>query len=233
MASKAYEVVFWPANDAYRNDQSVISPAFKFITDAKAEAIFHGRQVEEPNLGAVVGAKNSVTLLVYQSLTRRSAAWNDIQDHKNLVADTVARPKVMKLLKATMAGGRAEMVHVNFTADPTPAFKASVTEFAFVKPNSPEDKLAVQDHIDRIVAWANDPSTVASGGARGSPVERPEEYLLVIGWPSVEAHVEALKTEVGDVVTRLRKQAVVKLRHVPLSSYTSLSSADANGRSRL
>ncbi|KAI0269753.1 hypothetical protein BC834DRAFT_569223 [Gloeopeniophorella convolvens] len=203
MADKSYEIAFWPASDAYRNDQSVGDPSVEYLRlNTKAEGIFHGLQSEEPNFNAVI-------------------AWNKIQDHKDLIDDTVKYPKLRELLKVTMAGGDIEMVHVNFTADPTPAFKAPVTEYVYITPNSPEDKSTVQGYIDRIAAWANDPSTVALGGARGSTVERPEEYVLVIGWPSIEAHTESLKSGAGEIVAKLGTLSTAKLRHTALSSYNA------------
>ncbi|KAI0269756.1 hypothetical protein BC834DRAFT_863201 [Gloeopeniophorella convolvens] len=201
MASKSYEFVFWPAGDGYRNDQSVSNPAFQFLKDHKAEAIFHGLQVEEPAFGLIV-------------------VWDKIQVHKDLMADAVEYPKLLNLLKPTMGGGDIDMSHVDFLIDPTPAFKAPITEIAFTSPKTPEDKEAVQARLEQIVSLANGPTKTAFGAAYGPVVEKPDTFVLVVGWDSVEAHLAAREAN-KELTGAAGKIANVKVRHVALSPYTA------------
>ncbi|KAI0043158.1 hypothetical protein FA95DRAFT_1563573 [Auriscalpium vulgare] len=102
--------------------------------------------------------------------------------------------------------GAASPVHVYFTADPMPAFSASVTEVIWVTPKAGDaNQAATLKTLNKILEFANNPPDSLIHASYGSVLEKAGTFCVVIGWSSFKVHVRpktypTIRNIIGDEV---------------------------------
>lgn len=119
------------------------------------------------------------------------AAWEDLEDHKRLMNDTEAYPRLGAAIGNffdVTAKGPQNMVHVRPTSDPFKAFEAPATEIAFFTPKAGTSKDTAEQLVDTlsktIIAAGSADGVVHS--AWGPVVEKENVIALFVGWTSVD-----------------------------------------------
>ncbi|KAI0056107.1 hypothetical protein BV25DRAFT_1921261 [Artomyces pyxidatus] len=196
--AKVFEIAYASASEAYKQEpEKTISPTLEILRKTEGLVdVFNGIQVEEPNFIAVLG-------------------WETLEAHQRMMDAKESYAVFMSALSASLApGSQVTMIHVSFTADPRPAFRAPVAELAWLTPKPGVAKAAVAAVLDKIVAYSNDASSPAVGGSYGSTHERPDIFVFTLGWPSVEAHLNAKKSApLGPIVEELGQLITVEMKH--------------------
>ncbi|KAF8428052.1 hypothetical protein L210DRAFT_3564460 [Boletus edulis BED1] len=170
------EILIFEASDGFRNDPGLVIPAFDVALKAKGvqSPVYYGKQIEEPSTWG------------YLILN-----WDEYESHKALI-DGPTYPDVIAGLKSSIGGSaRTEMYHVKF-ASPTIALEMPVTEVAILSLKAPENRAALVDILTKL-SEASEKRFVF-----GQTREDENKYVLIAGWPTVEAHQEiSAKPEVA------------------------------------
>ncbi|KAI0048906.1 hypothetical protein FA95DRAFT_1557485 [Auriscalpium vulgare] len=201
MADKTYEIVNWPASEAFLADHSIIGPVYDALTDrAGTNEIYTGVQVEAQNVFCVV-------------------SWDKLKDHLDYINDAENYKQLIADLNKTRADVNViDLVHAQFLSDPRSTFTAPVTEFAYLTPKEGVAKEVVQEIILKIVDHSNDPKSTPRSAAYGSLLEKPETFLLVLGWTSAQEHADAIKGgDLGELVADLRSNVDGRIVHAKLT----------------
>ncbi|KAF8547996.1 hypothetical protein OG21DRAFT_1526775 [Imleria badia] len=193
------EVLIFESSEAFRNDPDVVIPAFKEVLKAHGVHApgYYGKQIEEP----------STSTYGYIFLN-----WDNFEAHKALI-DGPSYATVLEGLKPSL-GGKVEMYHVKFSG-PTIAFENPLTEVLILTLKAPEHRATMVDLLSKF----SEPSgkKVVFGQTR----EDENKYVIVGGWPTVEAHWEiAAKPEVAATIEKVSSLANRDhFHHTKLSKY--------------
>ncbi|KAI0061686.1 hypothetical protein BV25DRAFT_1826407 [Artomyces pyxidatus] len=99
----------------------------------------------------------------------------DVHEH-TLLADTLSRS----------ISGPITTVHTSFTPDPLPTLHAPVTEFVWLTPNANTHMETFSAALERLSAYGNDPSSPTIGTSYALAQEKPETFLVAMGWSTVD-----------------------------------------------
>ncbi|KAH9843027.1 uncharacterized protein C8Q71DRAFT_735609 [Rhodofomes roseus] len=208
MSLPCIEVVTVPANEAFiasPKDRSVVQPAFDFLKSNRGLIkIYYGLQTEDPT-----------KVHVYP-------VWENLQDHLNLQADPVQHAILGKHCKQFM-GGAPEVIHIQPLAEPYKALEAPATELAYITVNAGVSKETLETKLDELAKAVNalPESYGAISAVWGPTVEKADTLGLIIGWTSVEAHWNTVKTvpEAIQQLKDIREIATISLTHQLLAPY--------------
>ncbi|TFK40846.1 hypothetical protein BDQ12DRAFT_680137 [Crucibulum laeve] len=166
------ELAVIPASDAFLADESVIFPAFDFVSKVEGHIkTYWGLQLEDKKT-------------LYWAIV-----WESYEHHKAFMQSTEHHVLVSHLKVAI--GGKPNIQNVVFSDDATNAFTAPTTELAtFKKKDGSVDELKtglryIGDIVDKLEKIY--PPTVF-----GPTIEDPTTFLAAAGWDSLEAHQEAV-----------------------------------------
>ncbi|KAI0056116.1 hypothetical protein BV25DRAFT_1832582 [Artomyces pyxidatus] len=202
MASKTYEFASWPASEAYLSNPSIIQPVFGYLKASKGiNEIYQGLQTEQPNIYVI-------------------NTWDELKDHQNLIEDKENYSALgVHTARTRSENSEESIVHAIFLEDPRGAFGAPVTEIAHITPKEGVAPGAVEEVLVAILGWRSDPDVVVRGGAYGRLVEKPETFVLVLGWDTVEDHINTVTAGAPEqVVAKLKSVGLVELVHVKFKS---------------
>jgi len=208
MSLPCVEVAVAPANEAYLanpKDKSLVQPALDLLKGSKGLIkIYYGQEAEDAK-----------TVYVYN-------IWEELQDHRNLQADPVQYPILGKHTEQFMAAG-SSVIHIQPLAEPFKALEAPATELAYMKVIPGVSKETLENRLDGLVKAVNGlpESYGAISAVWGPTVENDDTLGLIIGWTSVDAHWDAVRT-VPDLIQRLkdiREIATISLTHQLLAPY--------------
>ncbi|KAG8215116.1 hypothetical protein J3R82DRAFT_8567 [Butyriboletus roseoflavus] len=191
------EVFIFQTSDIFRNDPRLATPAFDIVlkVDGAHAPAYYGKQIENPSTGYVF------------------LNWDSFEAHKALM-DSPSYAALLESLKPLLGGPKVDMYHVQFSA-PTIAFEKPVTEVLILTLKAPENRATVVEVLSKI--------SEASGKILvfGQTREDENKYILVGGWPTVEAHWEtAAKPEMAAALDTLYSLANKDhLYHAKLSQH--------------
>ncbi|EPQ49812.1 hypothetical protein GLOTRDRAFT_134581, partial [Gloeophyllum trabeum ATCC 11539] len=118
------ELVLFTSSQAHQKDQGILGRSIDILNKTEGKiATYHGPEVEDPTNGYLF------------------VLWQTLGHHKALMSGPTY-PALVETLKPAV-GGPFEMLHINFTKDPTPALEAPVTEVALVtlKPGKTKEEV--------------------------------------------------------------------------------------------
>ncbi|KAF8547994.1 hypothetical protein OG21DRAFT_1516764 [Imleria badia] len=190
------ETLIFESSEAFRNDPRVATPTFDIVlkADGVHAPVYYGKQIGEPSTHGYVFISTFHPLIVFDVFTALSADWDSFESHKALI-DGPSFPAVLEALQPSV-GGKATMYHVKFSG-PTIAFEMPVTEVLTLTLKASENRASVVDILSKISEASE--KTAVFGQTR----EDENKYVLVRGWPSVEAHWETAKK--SELVAELGK----------------------------
>ncbi|KAH8088929.1 hypothetical protein BXZ70DRAFT_1011440 [Cristinia sonorae] len=195
------EIATWPASDAYKADPSVIDPALKILAASKgSQNIYHGLQHED---------KSTAYLII---------VWDKLADHQALIDDKEEYPKLIAALTPSL-GGQLTLFHVGFKplAVPTVHFLAPISEFVVQTVKEGKTNADLENFV-----W--NPAVTGDGTqvVVGKIVEKENQYVLLKGWESYEAHQAARNggdENVAKFVAFLHSVVDTQVAHVQLTEY--------------
>ncbi|KAI0713519.1 hypothetical protein C8Q76DRAFT_463663 [Earliella scabrosa] len=205
MSQPTIEIAYSPATDAIKNsphDRELVNAAFSILKAQQGCINVHwGLQHED---------KETVYALI---------AWETLEDHKRLMENKTEYP-VLNRATGSFFAGKVQMIHVKTQKEPYKAFGAPTLEIATFTLKDGESMSALESLIRELV-------DAVSGGAGvvdatwGPVEEKPNALVLFIGWTSVEAHWDLVKTDAKliDIIGRGRAMATIDLIHVPLALF--------------
>ncbi|KAI0637416.1 hypothetical protein C8Q77DRAFT_1097451 [Trametes polyzona] len=213
MSLPTIEVIYLPATEAYRanpKDESLLKPAFDLLAEQKG------------HLQTYAGIKHEDKATAYVVV-----AWETLEDHRRLQENKELYPvlnaKTTTFFDVSKPPAESTMVHVRPTSEPYKALGAPVTEIAYFTPQAGHSKSEVEQVVDAIAK-----AMVAAGDAYGvvdaawgPTVEKENTVGLFIGWTSVDAHWNAIKTNktLADLIDKIKSISAVNLVHVELTKY--------------
>ncbi|KAI0043157.1 hypothetical protein FA95DRAFT_1609599 [Auriscalpium vulgare] len=161
----AFEVAYAPASDAYIADQTIIRPAFELLRKYDGvHEIYSGVELEDPSILVAI-------------------AWDSLKAHQAYEKQPEYKSYI-DYLTPCLKGG-ATPVHVYFTANPMPAFNASVTEVIWVTAKAGDaNQAATLKTLDKILEFANNSPDSLIHASYGSVLENAGTFCVVIGWSS-------------------------------------------------
>ncbi|KAK2465360.1 hypothetical protein APHAL10511_002714 [Amanita phalloides] len=166
------------ASDAFIADQSIAKQLLDILKGIKGQIRrYYGLQVEDNKTGFLV--------LVWES-------YEDFADIKN----NPSYSAIIEVFKTLHMEGPQSQIHVLFNGDTTPVFNAPVTEFTFANAkegvvSTIEERKKGFDAILTKLKPAQGLHGVVSGEIRGDP----DTLSAVLGWDSVDAHIQAITAE--------------------------------------
>ncbi|KAA1472542.1 hypothetical protein DENSPDRAFT_778197 [Dentipellis sp. KUC8613] len=179
-------------------------------TNDTQSSVFTGLQVEKPN--------------GYLLLTR-SLAWDDYEAHQRVVADKKNFAANGRKLVPAMAAPRAgvSLFHGVFadTAILERVLSAPVVEIVEVSPKDKSEagQAKLRELLARMekVTNSSGKESAAVAGIGGPVHEREGDWVVLIGWQSVEAHAQDVRNgPMGDFVKELGTTCKVKFGHAKL-----------------
>lgn len=113
--------------------------------------------------------------------------WEDLQDHRNLQADTVQYPILGKHCGQFMAAA-ADVIHIQPLAEPYKALESPATELAYMTVKPGVSKETLESKLDQLAKTVNSlpESNGAISAVWGPTVEKDDTLGLIIGWTSVD-----------------------------------------------
>ncbi|KIJ61733.1 hypothetical protein HYDPIDRAFT_115547 [Hydnomerulius pinastri MD-312] len=190
------EIIIFDASEEFQSDPSIATAAFNIVLKAAGvqAPAYYGLQIENPKTGYIF------------------LNWDSLEHHQAIINDP-SYPELLAALKPSI-GGELKMNHVQFSA-PTVAFEKPVTEVLVLTLKAPENRATVEEILTKI-SEVSEKMLVF-----GKTVEEENKYILVGGWPTVEAHWETVaKPDVAAALTKLYSLASKDhLFHSKLSSY--------------
>jgi len=169
----AFEVAFWPCSEEYVKNPSMIQPAFETLTRSGGpsglEEIFYGVEVGKSNAWAVLN-------------------WDSMEAHGRFLADQEALLEFTKMFESSAEDGipKGTLIHASWDERAVPCLQAPFVELTKITPKPGITKEAMQEALDRYVAYMNDPKSGAVGATYGHVVEEPEQFIIVVGWKTLE-----------------------------------------------
>jgi len=195
------EILIFEASNEFRNDPRLAIPAFELVLKNVGvhAPVYYGKQVEDPSTRGYIFLN-----------------WDSYEAHK-AVMNAPSYQAILEALKPSLsASGKAEMYHVQFSA-PTIALEKPVTEVVVLTLKAPENRATVVDILSKF-SEASEKTLVF-----GQTCEDENKYILIGGWPTVEAHWEtarAAKPEAAAALDKLRTLVDEgHLYHTKLSQY--------------
>jgi len=165
------EFVTFKASEAYIADSAVIQPAVKLLAEHEGVlSVFTGFEVEDPTVGYLF------------------VVWEKLEHHEKLMQDS-SYPTILSTLAAAQSGPPLSMLHFDMTDDPTKGLTAPVTDLTYMTLKEGKTKADVEPFFATF-AWIAD---LGRGFHHGQCVEKPELFVVLMGWASIEAHMEAGK----------------------------------------
>ncbi|TFY65030.1 hypothetical protein EVJ58_g2233 [Rhodofomes roseus] len=140
----------------------------------------------------------------------------------SIPADPVQHAILGKHCKQFM-GGAPEVIHIQPLAEPYKALEAPATELAYITVNAGVSKETLETKLDELAKAVNalPESYGAISAVWGPTVEKADTLGLIIGWTSVEAHWNTVKTvpELIQLLKDIREIATISLTHQLLEPY--------------
>ncbi|RPD59183.1 hypothetical protein L226DRAFT_510337 [Lentinus tigrinus ALCF2SS1-7] len=209
MSLPVVEVICAPATEAFRaNPRSLplVAPTFDILKKVDGQIrSYYGLQHEDSSL--------AYTLV----------AWESLGHHHELMNDEVAYPPLVDVIQKIIDPFKLKMFHCAFTSEPYKALQAPVTELATftLNPGQSKDALEglVEDLSQAMNAAPRDSGVVHA--AWGPTIEHDDMVALFVGWTSIEAHWNLVKTDqtIVNLVNNLRNISTIKVVHIPMSYY--------------
>ncbi|KAI0933594.1 hypothetical protein AcW1_005382 [Taiwanofungus camphoratus] len=208
MALPCVEVAEAPSSEAFRanpKDTSIVQPALGILKSSKGIVkIYYGLQTEDEKHAFIYNV------------------WEALEDHKRLQADPVVYPELGKYDKNVFAR-TSDVIHIQPTSEPYKALGAPVTELAYITVKPGQSKEKVEELVDAL-AKAVDALPAEWGeisASWGPTVEKDDVLGLMIGWTSVDAHWNTVKTvpEVIETLNQIRQVADITLTHAALTEW--------------
>lgn len=113
---------------------------------------------------------------------KSNAVWDKIDSEKKLIADPEQYPAVLQTAKNIFAE-EVEIFHVQPRSDPAPILNSPITERATCILKD----LATKDEFEKVMEEMIGALADVSHGATWGPVlEKPDTYLMLVGWENVE-----------------------------------------------
>src|SRR5712675_925548 len=81
---------------------------------------------------------------------------------------------------------KGTIIHASWDEKAVPCLKAPFVELTKISPKPGITKEAMEEALDKYVAYMNDLSSEAVGATYGHVVEEPEEFIIVVGWKTIE-----------------------------------------------
>ncbi|CCM05047.1 uncharacterized protein FIBRA_07249 [Fibroporia radiculosa] len=211
MSLPCVEVADAPATEAFLanpKDVSLVQPALDILKKSPGIIkVYYGLQTEERKHGYVFNGEY---------------IWEKLQDHRNLQAEPEIYPELGKQCSRFFTQ-RSEMVHINPTADPFKAIGSPATEVASISLKAGQSKEVLEQQVGLLAATVNGlpEHWGAISAVWGPTVERDDTFGLIIGWTSVDAHWNTVKTvpELIQLLKEIREIADISLIHAELTEY--------------
>ncbi|KAI9573408.1 hypothetical protein HD554DRAFT_2055825 [Boletus coccyginus] len=175
------EILIFETSSEFRDDPGLAIPAFEMVleVDGAHAPAYYGKQIEDASTGYII------------------LNWDSYEAHKAFI-DSPSYSALLEKLKPSLgASGKAEMYHVQFSA-PTIALEKPATEVCILTLKAPENRATVVDILSTI-SEATEKAVVF-----GQTREDENKYILIGGWPTVEAHLETIaRPEVTAILEKL------------------------------
>ncbi|KAJ7342714.1 hypothetical protein DFH08DRAFT_873413 [Mycena albidolilacea] len=167
------QITSFPASDAFIATPDIFKAPIDVIKSAEGyKSSFYGLQIEDKKTGYFI------------------SVWESYELRQKFLADPRAAGLVEKLKPAV--AGKLERHHIDVSGDPTAAFSSpvvSITVLTLKSDAAPEKLAALLEELEK--------GARTTAGARaimwGQSLEDKNNFLLIGGWDSLEAHQEAIK----------------------------------------
>ncbi|KAF5382663.1 hypothetical protein D9615_002902 [Tricholomella constricta] len=195
-------VIRFPGSDAFVADPLVLKDALNILVKADGViSTYYGIQTEDGRSGYLV------------------VIWETYEHHMNF-KQHVSYPGLLTAVSLARSGP-LDIQHVDFDRDAVLSFDVPATELVFMTPKAGvslddfHDKLAtLREHLIK--------DTTCHAIAVGASRENKGTWLMVLGWDSVQAHVDAVSEGIfPELVKNLFAVADIDLKHTNLVKYAA------------
>ncbi|KAF8158088.1 hypothetical protein B0H34DRAFT_797503 [Crassisporium funariophilum] len=199
------ELVWWSATDEFLSTlSSNLKPTLDYVSKANGcLAIYAGLEEED--------STNVWMAFIWQTF-----------EHHKAMMERPDYPAMVARLKPYFRDGQMKMAHVEFNHDTAAAFSAPLTTVTRLTPKagqSQEDLEATITNVGRVLASVGRGSHAPI--AWGELQEERDQFLLVIGWDSLEIHREFSNNKDNkETIQELYDRADIQMVHVRLSKHT-------------
>jgi len=205
-APPVVEFVSLTASEALKASDTVGTEALNIVLEsAGAQKVFRGMQAEDKATAYV------------------AVGWDTLKAHQDLMDDKARYDPLLASLATTIAPGtQLTMVHVVFAnhAAAIQALEDPAAELAWLTLKSLDQATALPGNMDSL-----EKALATASGRRsytwGKVVEKEDQYLLIVGWDTVEAHLNALKVNqnLSTTVAKTSELVEIDLVHVNFTEY--------------
>ncbi|TFK86249.1 hypothetical protein K466DRAFT_600476 [Polyporus arcularius HHB13444] len=212
MGNPTVELVYGPATELVRQDphnKDVVATPFSVL------------KAQEGLIKIYYGVQHEDKVTAYHVIV-----WESYEHHKKLMDDTTTYPKLTGSVESVFdkSKGPVTMLHVDTTNEPYKAFEAPVVEIATFTLREGQSKSELEGLVKTLADAinANEPGTNGAFHASWGPArEKDNAFVLFIGWSSVDAHWNLVKSDPGAIalIGRCRAISDVEVVHVPLALY--------------
>ncbi|OBZ75177.1 hypothetical protein A0H81_04819 [Grifola frondosa] len=200
MAFPCVEIAKAAPTDAFRadpKDVNIVQPALNLLKSCDGMIKeFYGLQTEETKKAYVINV------------------WESLDHHKKLQTDETKYPILNKNTE-TFFSGAVDILHVQLTSEPYKAFQAPVTEIATFTLHEGQSKEQLEEWVNALVNGVNalPEDSGAYWASWGPSVEKDNVLVVFIGWESVKAHFEVVKTNqlAMDIISKCRGISTIEL----------------------
>ncbi|KAI0786255.1 hypothetical protein C8Q75DRAFT_772965 [Abortiporus biennis] len=203
---RVVELARFGTSEAYQKDTSIIKPALEFLSKVKGcNEIFHGLKAEDPNIMFLI------------------IVWDSVEIHHVFMNNKELAGKVGQLLASSITEFKPPLLHAAFSPDSLSPFRAPITEFAYssVKPEL-IGNVDIKEVESRLQVVVDKRLADNQSAALGRTLEDDSLTVGILGWDSVQAHIEwATKDPIGsDVVGKFGEVSKIVCEHVALKEFS-------------
>jgi len=205
MTPPTVEIVFFDSSKQYQDDPGKsMADLVEYLKTTKGYiSTHHGPQVED------------------NTKAYSFVEWQTYEDHKVILdSPTYDVDVIAKVLPAlsSVSPPSLKSIHVQFDIDPTKVLDAPVIEI-IVLTMKPECKIKKEELKALLAVFRANVDKIALSTAWGQAKEDEDLFVEIVGWESVEAHIQARKSapeEARKLIASLGELATATVNHIKL-----------------
>jgi len=176
MSPPVVEIVTMPLG-RLKGDHSLMQPiADELYKQPGCKKVSWGVLTEDPNTG--------VAILV----------WDTVEDHYTFQKHESYGPFIEKFV--SLLSGPPTIIHVPIKPEPpNKAIEGPIVEFTLFDPNDAPNAKEELLKVTKEILDLADKHPKCYGTALGNSIEKPDQLVLLLSWPTVEAHTNEYRTQ--------------------------------------